>query len=120
MVDALGHERMGSYDSQSNVVDRTSAMGNKTASTYDANNNLTNTKLPTGATTSLGYTDPRHRFFPTKMTNPQSNAWSFAYDGAGNLTSVTDPMPTPGRSELTYNANGTVSSSTDAKGNVTT
>jgi YD repeat-containing protein len=30
------------------------------------------------------------------MTNPQGNAWNLAYDPMGNLTSVSDSMPTRG------------------------
>ena len=120
VIDALGHQRSGTYDANSNVIDRTSAMGNKSTSIFDANNNLTSSKLPTGATTALEYSDAAHKYSATKVTNPQGNASTMTYDTAGNLASVTDSMATPGRSSLTYNPNGTVSSSTDAKGAVTT
>ncbi len=120
VIDALGHERQSTYDSSSNVIDRTSAAANKSEGTFDADNNLSSSKLPTGATTRLDYTDAAHKYSPTKVTNAQSNTWTMAYDTAGNLASVTDSMPTPGRSQATYNPNGTLASATDAKGAVTT
>jgi RHS repeat-associated protein len=121
VLDALGHARQSSYDSNSNVVDRTSAMGNKSIDTFDsATSNLTSSKLPTGATTTLEYTNTTFKYFPTKLTNPQGNSLHYRYDVKGNLDLVTDSMPTPGRTELAYNANGTVASSKDPKGNVTT
>ncbi|MDQ3306166.1 MAG: hypothetical protein M3535_09350 [Actinomycetota bacterium] len=90
--------------------------------TFDANDNLTSSKLPTGATTTMAYANANatYKYSPTRITNPQGNAWNLAYDPKGNLTSVSDSMPTPGTSRLAYNANGTVSSATDAKGAVTT
>jgi YD repeat-containing protein len=95
-------------------------MGNKSAGTFDANDNLTSSKLPTGATTTMAYANATYKYSPTRMTNPQGNAWNLAYDPKGSLTSVSDSMPTPGTSRLAYNPNVTVSSSTDAKGAVTT
>ncbi len=121
VVDALGHERKSSYDSSSNVTERTSATGNKTIDTYDpATSNLMKSQLPTGAASVLEYTNSSFKYFPTKVTNPQGNALSLGYDTKGNLESVTDSMATPSKTVLTYNANGTVATSTDPRGKVTT
>jgi RHS repeat-associated protein len=121
VVDAMGHVRQSSYDANSNVIDRTSAMGNKSIATFDpATSNLLRSQLPTGAKTSLEYADPAQKYFPTKMTNQQGNALTFGYDPKGNVDKITDSMPTAGTSRFAYNPNGTVSSSTDAKGNMTT
>lgn len=120
VIDALGHERLASYDSSSNVIDRTSALGNKSIATFDPNSNLKTSTLPTGAKTSLEYTNTAFKYFPTKVTNPQGGSLSYGYDTKGNVSSVTDSMPTPGVSRFTYNANGTVATATDARGKVTT
>ncbi|MDP9409956.1 MAG: hypothetical protein M3P70_05530, partial [Actinomycetota bacterium] len=121
VLDALGRERKSTYDSSSNVIERTSAKGNKTIDTYyPATSNLMKSQLPTGAASVLEYSDAALKYFPTKTTNPQGNALALDYDAKGNLESVTDSMPPPGRTVLTYNANGTVATSTDPRGKVTT
>ncbi len=66
VIDALGHERVSTYDSSSNVIDRTSAAGNEAESTFDADNNLSSSKLPTGATTRLDSATP-----PTSTLPPR-------------------------------------------------
>ena len=79
------------------------------------------TTLPTGAKTTLDYTDTAHKYSPTKLTNPQGNAWTLGYDTAvANVKTVTDSMATAGITTFEYNPNGTVQWSTDAKGAKTT
>jgi YD repeat-containing protein len=120
VLDALGHERKSTYDSNSNVIDRTSAMANKTIATFDANSNLKSSTLPTGAKTTMDYTNTAFKYFPTKVTNPQGGSISFGYDAKGNVATATDSMPTAGVSAFTYNPNGTPATSTDPRGKVTT
>ena len=74
-----------------------------------------------GAKGTLDYTDPAHKYSPTKLTNAQGNAWTLTYDTAvANVKTVTDSMATAGITTFEYNPNGTVASSTDAKGATTT
>lgn len=60
----------------------------------------------------------RTLFYATEMTTTQGDTWGFGYDPVGNPTTVSDPQAAS--ATLAYNANGTVSSSTDAKGATTT
>jgi YD repeat-containing protein len=62
VVDALGHERKSTYDSNSNVIDRTSAMANKTINKFNATtSNLEKVTTPTGAHTDLEYSNTASR-----------------------------------------------------------
>lgn len=74
----------------------TDANGIATTYTYDSSGNLLSTSRPltsTGQTqtTSYTYADSAHPGDPTAMTDPDGNAWSYAYGINGELTSSTDP-----------------------------
>jgi RHS repeat-associated protein len=57
---------------------------------------------------------------PVDVAAGNSTKWTFGYDGAGNLTTVTEPLYPTKPARYTYNADGTVATSADFKGNVTT
>lgn len=76
--------------------------------TYDSNGNVTQSKLPSGKTTTFAYNqqgqlvsntvDSRTRSYSynsdgnlASVTDPAGGKWTFAYDTYGNLSSVTDP-----------------------------
>ncbi len=57
---------------------------------------------------------------PVEVAAGTSAKWTFGYDGAGNLTTVTEPLYPSNPARNTYNADGTLATSADFKGNVTT
>ena len=56
---------------------------------------------------------------PVEVAAGSANRWSFGYDPNGNLTTVTEPLYPANPARYTYNADGTVATSADFKGNVT-
>ncbi len=119
VVDPLGHETRASYTANSDLLTTTSAVGGVTTNSYDASNNLRSTTLPTGARTTWEYADPVNPYLPTRMTNAEGYSFTYAYDGNGNLSRTTNQRATQNTSSATYNLNGTISTQTDARGNVT-
>ncbi|TDX98678.1 RHS repeat-associated protein [Amycolatopsis arida] len=87
-TDALGHSRSQTWTANSDIAVTTDGLNNSTTYRYDELNNLISTQLPTGATTSVGYTDAAHPHLPTTVTDPQGNRLSREYDDAGNLTKI--------------------------------
>ncbi|HYT10232.1 MAG TPA: Ig-like domain-containing protein, partial [Mycobacteriales bacterium] len=57
---------------------------------------------------------------PVDVAAGSTNRWSFDYDTKGNLTTVTEPLYPTTPARYTYNADGTVATSADFKGNVST
>jgi RHS repeat-associated protein len=57
---------------------------------------------------------------PVEVAAGSSTKWTFGYDTAGNLTTVTEPLYLSNPARNTYNADGTVATSADFAGNVTT
>lgn len=58
--DALGHTQSRTWTASSDVQSTTDGLNNSSTSTYDSLNNLISTKLPTGATNTVGYTNAQH------------------------------------------------------------
>ncbi|CCH30726.1 RHS repeat-containing protein [Saccharothrix espanaensis DSM 44229] len=119
--DALGHTQSTTWTANSDIQSTTDGLTNSTTAAYDSLNNLISTKLPTGATSTIGYTSTAHPHSPTSIKDPAGNEVTREYDSAGNLTKV---RSTPLAADLeirTYTGPkrllGTVK---DANGNVTT
>jgi len=55
---------------------------------------------------------------PVEVAAGSANRWSFGYDANGNVTTVTEPLYPTKPARYTYNADGTVATSADFKGNV--
>ncbi len=109
VTDPLGHERSRTYDAH-NVVTATDAMGtggsggNVTAYGWDARSNPTSAELPTGATAALtGYQTIAGTDLPGTLTSPDGEKTDYAYDAAGNTTSVAVSGSGGGTREFTYN-----------------
>ncbi|NJQ16049.1 putative adhesin [Streptomyces bohaiensis] len=90
---------------------------------YDADGNLTEQRSPAGAVTTYEYDGNGQR---VAMTDPRGNAqgadpddftWRYAYDDAGLLIEITNPL---GHTQSTaYDGNGRATALTDALGNTT-
>ncbi|MDZ4384162.1 MAG: RHS repeat-associated core domain-containing protein, partial [Nitrospirota bacterium] len=97
---ALGGTNLFNYDAYGNVVRRQGPGGVDATYTYDANGRrLTETKV---------------RTTPSGVVNETT---TYAYNGSGKVSSVTDASG--GVTSFTYNGNGQVTSRTDARGNTT-
>jgi RHS repeat-associated protein len=110
------------YNDNGYVTSTTDQLGNKTELTYD---NTAVDANDVAAKWESGRTIPHVSDLATK-TDPKGVAttdvagdfqWTFAHDGNGNITGVTDPL---GKTITNaYNADGTLGSTTDANGHVT-
>ena len=88
----------------------------------DGYNNLLSRTDGNGVTSSLSYpTNGVQPYYPTGSKDSQGNSLAYVYDANSNLKSNTNISVTPniGTSQ-TYNSNGTMHTSTDANGYVTT
>jgi RHS repeat-associated protein len=91
---------------------------------------LKETTDPTGAKTKFEYGSTSAPHDPTKVTDPQGVVTHYAYDTAGNRCLVRHDRAPQGTDlcadttgafvRLVHNADGTLASTTDAKGNTTT
>ncbi|MFD3514743.1 RHS repeat-associated core domain-containing protein [Streptomyces sp. NPDC058657] len=110
VVDGLGHERATTYQNRL-VQTATDAMGtgsggtggNVTAYGWDARNNPTSTKLPTGATASSSWQTVAGVERPSNSKNADGEKTEFAYDAAGNTTSVATVGTGGATLQFTYN-----------------
>lgn len=131
-TDALGHTQAWTWTADNHVQTSVDGLGNTTTYAYDATNDLTEVQLPP-APNYHGNTAGRAR---TRTYGPVANipgyavvtgtaipsyGDSFAYgrDGNGNLTSITDQLPSQNQTQYVYNANGTVAHVVDARGQTT-
>jgi RHS repeat-associated protein len=115
-VDAAGNTRSATYTPFADVATLTSPAGTNTfghSSTVNGGESLTSTQAPMGADTSAGYTNTGavSKFLPSSTTNDQGNTSTYTFDGAGNQLSTSDA--TTAQAKVTYNADGTVATSTD-------
>jgi RHS repeat-associated protein len=119
-VDPLGHTRSQTWTNNNDINTLTNALSQSSTFGYDGINNLTSSQLPTGATTTLGYTNPSHPYLPSSITDAQNMQLTFTYDTNGNLLKVHNPALNIDVLTRTYNANGTVATQTDGNGHTTT
>jgi len=121
-LDANNHTRGASYNGDSNVLTYTDAATKMWKFTYGANNgeSMTQMQLPTGATMKLAYTDTANPYSPTSFTDAQGNLSQYTYDANGNQMSAQNGLTGNNTTHATYNSNGTVHTTTDALGHVTT
>ncbi|MEH1124165.1 polymorphic toxin-type HINT domain-containing protein [Micromonospora sp. CPCC 206061] len=144
-TDQLGKTTSVEYDNAGNVVGMTNENGEKLGYTYDAANrrtdgtspdaapgaeieydqagNPTRQVTPTGGVVTWQYDDDGR---PVAVTEPRGNVAGatpddfttrYAYDPAGNLATVTDPLGSVTR--FTYDASNRLTAKTDANGHTT-
>jgi RHS repeat-associated protein len=119
--DALGNNVAATYTADFNIATSTSASNRTTTDMYsqDGRENLEKTVGPTGTTSQWEYEDPAHKFYASKAIDSRGEATSFKYDSSGNLEELTNPAASENKAVYSYNANGTVATATDFKGNIT-
>ncbi|WP_113672759.1 RHS repeat domain-containing protein [Vallitalea guaymasensis] len=106
------------YDGFGNVIASIDADGNRTQYELDILDRQIKTTYPNGTTTHNNFTI-LPKGFKTTETNQQDNNFSIYYDSLGRLSKVTDDKTNNILSKKTYNDNGRVEASYDAKGNRT-
>jgi RHS repeat-associated protein len=117
------------YNDNGELTDQFDQLGDHTVLAYqnvaaDANDVSAHWNLSGGAN-GTGRTIPHISQLATKqdpkeVAGSTQNKWSFSYDGNGNLTQVTEPLFPNNPAVDTYNADGTLASSKDFNGNLTT
>jgi YD repeat-containing protein len=132
VTDANGNMESTGYEPDGYIKTLTDGLGTPQAFTYstDGKDNVMSIQDGTGTgamTQSYQYGDSTNNpYEATTATDAQGNNTTYAYGtgasghyGAGEPTSITDQLPSQNQATLTYNANGTVATSTDADGNET-
>jgi RHS repeat-associated protein len=134
VVDANGNARSATYSPNSDALSSTAPGSATTDFAYDGLNNLETVDEPAGEKSELEYTNGSHPYFPTKQTSPQGTGSVFAYDTAGNTTTIGDSSSPASQVEakLEYNGQaggncpddpttkpGTLRCAVDGKGNET-
>lgn len=120
VTDANGVATSLSYTSSSNVGQYQTGNGSTTTTFgYDNVNNLNHLLAQSGAYSELDYDDANNPYSPTGVTDPQNNTTTLAYDSKGNLLTATNQLASQNQVQLTYNADGTVSTSSDARSQTT-
>ena len=118
-TDPLGHTRSTTWTAASDVQTTADSLNNSTTYQYDPLNNYAGTKLPTGASSVVGYTDTTHPHLATSVKDPQGDELTRSYDTAGNLTTVHSTGLNADIDKRTYNPNGTLATDTDGNGHTT-
>ncbi len=118
-TDQVGNTRSQTWTANSDVATTTDALEASVTYDYDAFNNLIGTELPTGAETSVGYTDTANPAKPTSVTTPDGDTLEMSYDSRGNLTSAEQEEMGIEVADIWYHPNGLVEQVTDANGNAT-
>ncbi|WP_410626763.1 RHS repeat-associated core domain-containing protein [Amycolatopsis sp. cmx-8-4] len=123
VADPLGRGRAKTYTPFTDVATSTSGTGGVTTFGHDpavnAGESLTGVTAPTGAKATATYANTgAAKYLPSGGTDGQGNAKLFTYDGAGNPLSSANTAATA-TSKVDYNADGTLNTSTDPRGNVT-
>lgn len=110
ITDPNAHTTVNSYDSYGDLTSVTDPAGDKTSYGYDTGRGLrTSMVTPKGNVTG---------------GNPAANTTSYAYDGAGRLTTTKDPLwnaanPTQNQNVRHYDADGNLTSVTDGDNHTT-
>lgn len=137
--DALGHKLAFSYDNVGNLSGQVDPNGNTFSYSFDAANHQTKKTYPDGttftqtydyagrvltATNQSGQVTRRTFDKAGELTNvtvgdgtPDAVSFSYSYDGAGRLSSITDGRGN--QSSVAYDDADRVTSMTDAQGRVT-
>lgn len=118
LTDALGESMATSYDPGTLTFTATDRRGFQTTEIYDESGNLARIEYPDGSTRQFRYDDPNNPFLVTAETNENGDTTEKLFTPAGDLREVIYPDGT--RATMTYDANGRVTSVTDAGGNVRT
>ncbi|MDX8036021.1 DNRLRE domain-containing protein [Lentzea sp. BCCO 10_0856] len=122
------------WDADNNVVKLTEDNGAVSTWAYDAKTGYPTSVRDAEAVANnwpamtMGYQSSLNGYVAdlTSKTSPEGRTWAFAYDGKGNLASVTDPkgVPTPSpddyKTVYSYDAFGQLLTTTDANENTTT
>jgi RHS repeat-associated protein len=121
--------RQFAYNDNGFLTDQFDQLGNHTVLTYqnvaaDANDVSAHWN-PNGGANGTGRTIPHISQLATKQDPREvaastQNKWTFSYDGNGNVTQVVEPLFPNNPAVNTYNADGTLASTTDFDGNKTT
>lgn len=110
------------HDANGNVTSTTDPTSTVTTYTYDLTRNLeTSRTMAAGTSIARTISTTWHANFhlPTSVTDG-TRAWTYSYDGVGNLTSVTlTGSAVSSTNSFTYNAAGQVLTATDPLGHVT-
>lgn len=124
VTNPLGETTHTTLDAQGRLLAKTDALGNKTTYTYNnagqiatvvaARGNASGA-IPADFTTRYAYDAAGNL---RTITDPLSQVTTRSYDRNNRLTSVTDPRGNA--TSTTYDADGNVASTTDAAGGVTT
>ncbi|WP_435111752.1 RHS repeat-associated core domain-containing protein [Nocardiopsis synnemataformans] len=118
-TDQVGNTRSQTWTANSDVATTTDALQASVTYEHDEFNNLIGTELPTGAATSVGFTDTANPAKPTSVTTPDGDTLEMSYDDAGNLTSAVQEEMDIEVTDIAYHSNGLVDEVTDAGGNTT-
>ena len=123
VYDPLGHQHNYMYDVDGNVLQLGTGTGSTVSkATYNANNDPISATDPTNVSSTIGYADSSHPYYPTSVTDGQGSKLSYGYyasgatgsgTGGGNLKSITDNTDASPIFSFSYNANGTLASETD-------
>ena len=119
VTDAVGRSRSRTYTPFFDVASATNGTGGTASGTYGANGGSSLTKATSayGSSNSWTYGTGSNAYSPTGSTNAQGVSSTMSYDAAGNGTGTTTSGAV---AKVSYNSDGTVASSTDPKGRVTT
>jgi RHS repeat-associated protein len=127
-VDALGGVVKTGYTASGFVKDTTNQAGDKAVLTYypDGLDNVWTATSPMGTVQSTTY-DTAKIYYPKTTTNSQGNSVTSRYTAEGNRDRLTNELPAENIINATYNNDplvpakrGTVATTTDGVGNVTT
>jgi YD repeat-containing protein len=130
ITDANNHLSTLAWNNDGGLTDQTDQNGNHTKLGYQLltvdGNDSSSHWCPSGGTIAGQPCAPRTQAHLSQLQTKQDPlgvaagsgyTWTFGYDPSGNLTSVTDPYQH--QSSNAYNADGTLSQSTDANSNTT-
>lgn len=125
--DGNGHLDRATLTANSDPDVATSATGDVTDLSYNANDELTGVSLPEGTTQSYTYADAGHPDLATTATDASGLSTSFVYTAVGNVCSVSSGASPPttcvtaasNQTKLTYNSDGSIATSIDPNGNLT-
>jgi RHS repeat-associated protein len=105
-IDANGNQREATWSPTNTPLSSTAPGSAQTTMGYDSLDNLESVDEPAGENTALSYGHAQHERFPTEITSPQGTGSVFAYDGAGNTTTIGDSSSPASQVEAKLEYNG--------------